>query len=427
MNATVDPILLQESYDHSQVPWGGELEFPSTRNLRQLAHRIYNRYPARSISLVPRSILLGLGKSNEGRVTTVLDPFMGSGTTAVEAQVLGFTPMGVELDPFARLIATVRTTALDGSAKSELMRAYKAIGKTWKKTKANKTLTPQLTGIQYWFASKQFLDLLKLKTAIYLETEEGVVRDFLRVTLADMVRPCSKAERQTLKPYISTKYLKAPAEVGAAFDKSFNAHLLAVEEIQSIYPGKRKSIQWLGSDGSNFREPEQSVSVAITSPPYINALDYVRCIKLESAWVDTGRDDVFQTVRKKHVGERIHEEKDLHPAVLSVVGGLVKRIERLDSARARVVRSYFNDMLRNLECVFRALVHGGEYHLIIGNSVVRGVEVETHSITARLAETLGFRWGGYYKYRIRDHRTSIPRKGQGGKIEFEHVISLRKP
>lgn len=426
MNATVDPVLLQESYEHSQVPWGGELEFPSTRNLRQLAHRIYNRYPARSISLVPRSILIGLAKSSGGRSISVLDPFMGSGTTAVEAQVLGLTPVGVELDPFARLIATVRTTALGANTRKDLIRTYKSISKAWKKTKANQELAPQLTGIQYWFARTQFQDLLRLKTAIHLETDEGVVRDFLRITLADMIRPCSKAERQTLKPYISTKYLKTPAEVGVAFEKSFNAHLLAVEEIDAFYPGKRKPITWLGTDGSNFRAKEGSVGVAVTSPPYINALDYVRCIKLESAWVDTGRDEVFQTIRKQHVGERIHEKNKLHPVVLSVLGNSVRQIEKLDAGRARVVQSYFNDMLLNLECVYRALVLGGEYHLIIGNSVIRGVEIETHAITTNLAKTLGFQWSGYYKYRIRDHRTSIPRKGQGGKIEFEHVISLRK-
>ena len=83
-------------------------------------------------------------------------------------------------------------------------------------------------------------------------------------------------------------------------------------------------------------------------------------------------------------------------------------------------------MFDNLQSVYKSLAESGEYHMIVGNSVIRGVQVPTHELLAKLATKAGFNWIGYYSYDIKDHRTSIPRKGQGGKIKVEHVISLKK-
>jgi hypothetical protein len=64
--------------------------------------------------------------------------------------------------------------------------------------------------------------------------------------------------------------------------------------------------------------------------------------------------------------------------------------------------------------------------MIIGNSTIRGEYLPTHQIIAEIAKSVGFSWYHYFKYPIKDHRTSIPRNGEGGKIEYEHVIRLLK-
>lgn len=43
-----------------------------------------------------------------------------------------------------------------------------------------------------------------------------------------------------------------------------------------------------------------------------------------------------------------------------------------------------------------------------------------------MATKIGFKWFGYYKYKIKDHRTSIPRGQSHQKIEYEHVLMLKK-
>lgn len=411
----------------SALTWGEEISFPNTRTFRQGSHRIFNRYPARSICLVPRAIIRELCQVH-GRGASVLDPFMGSGTTAVEATMQGCTIYGVEIDPLARLITEVRLYRYDHDMISELKECFRDIERRWSVTKHDKALAPQLQRVESWFTPAQYADLLKLKTAMYCATEkDSPTRNFFRIVLADMVRPCSQAERQTLKPYISTKYIKQATPVAVAFAKSFSAHIAAVSECDDASLVSSSSrVRWLGTDAANFRKSTKPITVAITSPPYANALDYVRCIKIESAWVDCGSDVVFAELRRGQIGDPARARRAQDDIVEAAVGHLCRQIEAEDANRAGTVRGYFADMLKNLQCVYRTLAAGGRYHVIVGDGVIRKVSVPTHEIIASLGESVGFRWVHYYKYRIRDHRTSIPRQNQGGKIEYEHVVVLEK-
>jgi len=228
-----------------------------------------------------------------------------------------------------------------------------------------------------------------------------------------------------LKPYISKKYVKTPSEVEPTFEKSFYAHFNALNEFSGHVKGRGSSITWLGEDGTSFSS-DAEIDVAITSPPYINALDYVRCIKLESAWVDCGDYVSLNKLRKRHIGDNSRARCAVSLPVLKLVQPIVHAISALDQKRGAVVAGYFEDMYQNLMCTHEVLRRGGEYHVIVGDSVIRGTYVSTHEILAEMAKSVGFDWIGYYKYRIKDHRTSIPRGGNGGKIDVEHVITLRK-
>lgn len=425
MTSIEEPVI---EYDHKALEWDAQIRFPNTRTFRQYSHRIFNRYPARSISLVPRAIIRSVVAERRG-ACRVLDPFMGSGTTAVEAALLGCEIFGVEIDPFARLLAAVRIRRYTAQDISRLVDLSKIIANSWPKTVPRVELMPRLANVQHWFTPSQFEDLLRFKSCVYkLTTDDTLIHDFFRIVLADMIRPCSQAERQTLKPYISKKYKKTATAVSDAFKKSFDAHLEAALDFNDEAPSDRSlAINWLGNDASDFSASRLRMDVAITSPPYTNALDYVRCIKIESAWIDCGTDESFATLRHSHIGDPSCRNQALHDDVIEFTSEFVSQINLVDSSRAKTVQSYFASMHNNLKCVWNCLRKGGEYHLIVGDSVIREVPVNTHTILAELGQRLGFEWTHYYKYQIRDHRLSIPRKSEGGKIEYEYVVTLRKP
>lgn len=381
-------------------------------------HFIGGRYPCRSIAYVPRLLLEEAAQETENLV--VLDPFMGSGTTAIEAARVARAVYGVEIDPYARLIASASVRAFGDHSIQRLMSVLECAVAEAPKVDADLSLAPSLRNIDYWFDEGQFLDLLRLKTFLFGLRLSKPEQDLMKAAFGDIIRACSKAERQSLKPYISSKYTKIARPVFSEFHKVASRYVRAVQQNAS---NRVNEILWAGGDATDF-SVETPVDIAITSPPYINAMDYTRCIKLESAWIGTADDETLSVVKAHQLGEFSRRHLQADSDVEALCNEQFRELAVRDNARFRTAVAFFVDMRRNLECVARALRPGGSYYLIIGNSRIRGIEIPTHDLIAKIATQTGFSWSSYFHYRIRDHRTSIPRRDRGGKIEVEHVIGL---
>ena len=416
-------VEIEEKYNEGiafnpfELKWGEEIIFPSTRKMDEYGNRIYNRYPARSVFLVPRAILAQF--KNQG--LSVLDPFMGSGTTAVETLISGNHPWGTEMDPFARMIADVSTTIFSPTELKRLQQTYSKIQERW--PSCNAMPTPDLVGIEHWFKQEDFQDLLKLKACILTISPKKYLPYFL-AAFADCIKPVSLMERQSTKPYISTKYTKETKSVFDSFEYSHNAHYNAIKAMSAI--ATPSPIVWIGNDATNFKAEEDSIDMAITSPPYINALDYTRCIKVESAMCDLTDTKGTAFLRKMQVGHEARRHQGITEIVEQTFSSYYQQIADVDKERARTCLAYFNDLYKNLVCVHKVLKVGSIYHMIIGDNTIRGVDIPTHEIIAHLGEGIGYKWIGYYKYEIKDHRTSLPRNNAKNKIEYEHVIMLQK-
>lgn len=422
-------------YNPSKLKWDETITFPSTRKLLEFGNRVYNRYPARSIFLVPRATIHNKRKS--GQTINVLDPFMGSGTTAVEASVQNCNVYGTEMDPFARLIAEVSVFRFNNKEIITLENYYNDIIKKWSKYPIDKKLYPNLNNIEYWFDKDIFNDLLKLKSYLYHNIKEEKFFKFFQITFADCIKPSSKMERQSTKPYISSKFKKEVKPVIESFQYSFKAHLKAINQYNFTENVTKTKINWLGTDATNFNTIKDIIDVAITSPPYLNAFDYTQIIKVESAWLGTLVNSDIDTLRHKQVGHEKRRDNSINPTVSRIFKPYynkiinesknpeVKKSKTNFKNVANTCLSYFNDMHNNLVCVKAVLKKGGEYHMVIGDNVIKNIEIPTHKLIAEIAEAIGFKWTGYYKYAIKDHRTSIPRK-DGGKIKHEFVIILKK-
>jgi DNA modification methylase len=417
-------------FDPYSLDWDDTIKFPSTRKLKQYGNRIYNRYPARSIFLVPRATILC--NKNINQKLNVLDPFMGSGTTAVEAVNLNCQIYGTEMDPFARLIAEVSVLKFSILEKKELLEKYNEIFENWKNQKPLKKYYPDLKNVEYWFDDLTFNDLLKLKSHIYENITNEKYLKFFKVTFADCIKPSSKMERQSTKPYISSKYAKKIKSVDVSFEYSFKAHLNALSQ-KNCSSNDLQEIKWAGFDATNFNTIDNKIHLAITSPPYLSAFDYTQIIKIESSWVGTLVNSDIEQLRRKQVGHQKRREQEIDKTVEEIFDPFFKKL--LDNPKkssktsnintAKNCLAYFNDIYKNLKSVKKSLIDQGEYHMIIGDNVINGIEIPTHKIIAEIAQKIGFNWSGYYKYQIKDHRTSIPRNGSGGKIKYEYVIILK--
>lgn len=219
----------------------------------------------------------------------------------------------------------------------------------------------------------------------------------------------------------------------------------------------------------HFEEYEGQIDLAITSPPYINAMNYYRGSKLRLFWLYDflEEDEKFDAteLRKSIVGTNSVSmskvDRSLPATLRSVWTGTdeefnntrlqyldadIKEIHELDHNEAKrkayVTWSFFaKDMLQNLSRVYEHLKPGGYYFFVIGENTIGERLIHSHKYVADIAQNLGkfegtggsfeedegFRLVGSAWDKITNRDLFKGRKHDGGVIECEWVTILQKP
>lgn len=407
-----------------EVP--NEPEFNATysiasNNITTYTHGFF-KYPCKFIPHIPR---WAINKYASGDNKTILDPFCGSGTTLVEGVLSGKTSFGIELDPLGRVLTEVKTTAFDDSDKKALKKTVKDI-KSYIKTAQNKYFIPEIPNISLWFTSNAIKKLGVIKDAIEKTSPNKEIRKFLLICFASIIRLSSNAENQSPKPYVSKRFKKKHVDIYNLFFERAEKYSDKILEFSNLRPlGKSKII---GNDGLNIdKKYANKINLVVTSPPYINAFDYVRSLKLENYWLGLMTTDDLAEMRKKCVGTENIKSCEEKPNVdIPRLQYALSRIFKIDKKRAWIVYRFFEDIKRNLAEVKRSLKKKGVYCIVIGDSNIRGVDVISHLILIDLARKLGYTLDNLFSYEIKNRYLRFPRQGRGGLIKKDWVISLVK-
>lgn len=382
------------------------------------------KYPCKFIPEIPRwAIKKYLGEKNKG---VILDPFAGSGTTAVESVVNGFDAKCLEIDDIAKLIIKVKTAHYTMEEFESLETIFKG-AICYLDNLGSAYVIPEINNINHWFSEITIKELGKLNTFI-ANIENENIRDFFKVCLISIIKKVSYADDTSPKPYVSGKIKKIPPTVKQEFLNTFKKYKKMLEGLLCIE--KLGVCQVLEGDAKQF-ELKNKVDIAITSPPYINAFDYGRTMRLENLWMGMLTEDELRVKKKLYVGtEKINskeESKDIDILNKSdLLNIYYHKIITKDEKRALIVKKFFEDMETNLIQVSNGLKKYGRYMVVIGNSSIRKIEVESWKVIAELSENLGYTVETFYNYVIKNPYIRIPRQGQGGKISKDYVLVLRK-
>lgn len=208
-----------------------------TRSVNQyLTHWIYP-YKGKFHPQMIRALLNIIGLK-EG--DTVFEPFIGSGTTAVEARLLGINCIGIDISPLCVLQSKVKTESLD--ILDEIEKNRDAIINKIKPSLFNQN-------------SKSFLEIIN-------DLSSEKVRNFYK--MAYLVAVSDNARR------------------GRNFEQSFYKNLeLMISSVTSFRDIVKELNLKLGDievkvgDSRRLSLKDESIDGIITSPPYSIALDYV--------------------------------------------------------------------------------------------------------------------------------------------------------
>jgi DNA modification methylase len=314
----------------------------------------------------------------------LLDPMCGSGTSIRAAVESGIEAVGVDIDPLAVLMTKVWSTKIDRSNLIEQ-------GEAALEAANSLSGTPRLgwhddetvAFIDYWFAEKQKAQLTKLVQAI--SVADPTYRDALKLALSKTI--ITKDSGASLARDVShSRPHRSRTDNSYDVYKGFSR---AVGQIgMRLKPGRiAAACRAVQGDSRDLPQLQSnSFDGVVTSPPYLNAIDYMRGHRLSLVWLGYGVKETT-SVRSANVGA----ERQL-PGGCDVSPYLTRVENRnLPDRYIGWVRRYVADAERVVREISRILRPGGFACLVVGNSFIRGWEIDNAQVFIDLLEDNGFR------------------------------------
>ena len=356
----------------------------------------------------------------------VLDPMCGSGTVPRAAVEAGLGCVGVDIDPLAVMMSQVWTSRLEAKG---IRADARDLAKKAKLLSPNAVQRPcdaeTRKFISYWFAAKQEDELGRLTTV--LERHE---------------RPTKQALMIALSRIIISKEMKA----SLARDTSHSRpHRVAEQNDFDVYAGFRLSAQLVARrllpdliiGNANIRLgdartlegiKDNGFDLVLTSPPYLNAIDYIRGHRLALVWMGHAMASLRHTRASSVGAERIlspsKESLDLSPFVVRAEGSTIS------SRHLGWIRRYAADMDAVLKQARRAVKRTGHVVMVLGDSFIRGTRVNNAALIGALATRVGFQVQDRRIREIPARRRYLPPPGDGSnaldtRMRIETVLTLR--
>lgn len=304
----------------------------------------------------------------------VLDPMCGSGTVPRIALQSGRQAIGCDMDPLAVIMS--RTACSPSLSKNLTKRAMKLVDEA---RKLSDELPPWIAAdpksvdfVSYWFASEQRKDLSKLARILSLRPAGD---DPLRVALSRMI--VTKDGGASLARDTSHS---RPHRVRLINDFDvFEGFLAAASRVQSLVESapasstsSRASIRGVDARKLGF-VPRDSVDLTVTSPPYLNAIDYLRGHRLSLIWLGWTMSEL-RRLRSETIGaERAlpSNSEALQKLAQSVVPG----IDGLSRRDQNMTLRYARDVDRLCRSIARVTKPGGYLVFVVADSQLRGVPI----------------------------------------------------
>ena len=387
-----------------------------------LTHGLH-KYPAKFFPELPRWLIKRYSQENDW----ILDPFAGSGTTNVEALLSKRHSVGIDVDPFSRFISKVKVTPL---VEKEMKSAQKALLEAvlhYRPSLVNESDLPDFPYRDNWFKKEILLEITYLRKQIQSLDNSEEVKDFFKVCLSSIIRSVSNADNNCTRTVIRKKLNKLvrPFDALNRFVKALEVKAPKMLEFSRNYPSGITVEFPEDMEARDIKYNANYFDLALTSPPYVNAVDYPRTHQLEMYWLGFEQESLL-TLKKQNVGTEsvsASHYKTEHKIGVPEADRVIANIFREDPRRAYIAFKYLDDMRKNLIEVYQVLREGGRYIIVVGNNRIRGQVFENWKYLMSIAEDIGFGIETYFGSEIIKHFIKVPR---GERINTDWVLVLKK-
>ena len=366
--------------------------------------------------------------------SVVLDPMAGSGTVLRHAVDMGHTAIGFDVDPLAVLISRVWTRPVCDKAVETVFQSVlgDALSRDPHSTHLPWIDEDEETGsfIDYWFGKEQQRELRCISAAIVdrereAQCEEGRAQlDVLRVALSRII--VTKEQRASLARDTSHS---RPHKVTSVSDyKIFRGFERSVHEVRKrllATPPRSAGSVSLG-DARSLDVEDASVDVVVTSPPYLNAIDYLRGHRLSLVWFGH-RLGELRGIRSGSVGSE--RGPDVDQGDVSKILDAMGSIGDLPSRYNGMVVRYAHDVDCIVKEVARVLKPGGAVTFVVGNSCLKDVFVSNSGAICKAAALNGLDLFDKFERELPQSRRYLPiteRGNLGKRMRTETILRCEK-
>jgi SAM-dependent methyltransferase len=403
-----------------QLPFSDKIPLPRHRNLRYGTHGIHE-YRGK---FFPQLVLSLLNIAGADENSIILDPMCGSGTTLVEANLLGCQAIGVDLNPLSVLMSQAKCDILSLNP-DRLLAEYQSLradllinpsaspnGLSW----FNQLPQRDQDYLSRWFAPQVLTELDPIATRVH-NTTDPTCRAMFKVSLSNILRSVSWQKNDDLRVR-KDKHSITDVDVQTLFlnelERSTKAVLALLYENQGCKVGKSRivegDIRLINKELGNIRG---CVDIIITSPPYATALPYLDTDRLSLCYLGLlsrphhrshdrdmiGNREITNGQRQGYWEEYYRRRNELPGEITKVVD----RIDELNNGadvgfrrrnKAALLARYFLDMRKVFENLHFLLRPNAPLYVVVGNNyTVAGgqrVDIETNKLLASLGEFIGF-------------------------------------
>jgi hypothetical protein len=345
-------------------------------NSKYLTHSLYY-HPAKFIPQIVRYCLDNYCTQN-GKI---LDPFAGSGTTALEAAFKGHDSYMLEINPLLDYFYPIKMPNFNLDAWNNYIKSASVFlnlvldNDNIQKIEINGDL-------EYWYPKDLYDYFVRVWSNYHKlkKNEDEIVQKIVILVLFRLSKFYSYAEHSMPKLFISKRkrefiedFLKKPNQKELIKSKAFTFLKIIDKTVLSLLKDKSLSGQiyyFSGVDSSEYDFSKlPKIDCIITSPPYLQAQEYMRTFKMEMRWSGISNEEI-----KSYMAKEIPFRKAEGKIDGEYINNMRSKLTKKDLIK--MFDSYFWFMLKVLEGASKNLNKGGKLCVLIGNPKMEGIEIE---------------------------------------------------
>lgn len=350
-------------------------------------------FPAR---MAPELAINGLQELTQASL--ILDPMSGSGTVVRQAAEMGHRAIGFDMDPLAVLMTQVWTTLINDDLIESLAKQF---------IKQVKSLPYELelswidqdaetkAFTEFWFGELQRKELRRLSYVLNswqsneITVEQQAVLNVLKLALSRLI--ITKKKGASLAWDVSHS---RPHKVVDASEydvvSEFIQSLRHVRKLLSNNPPLGNVTAQLGDARFLKSIADGEVDMVLTSPPYLNAIDYMRGHRMALVWLGYKLTSL-RHVRSNSIGAERSPDTVESIVTYRAIAQAMCQVGLLSKKHYNMVARYAEDLHKMMAEIQRVLNQNGKAILVIGNSCLKGEFIRNSDGIIEAGKRVGLR------------------------------------